>query len=101
MRTQLVGRADVLHALERMLFDTDARLVTLTGPGGVGKTCVARAVADRVRAADSTPIVCVDLAGLSTANLVLAVVAHALGMPECAGAPTPQSVADWIGDRRT
>jgi non-specific serine/threonine protein kinase len=77
MTAQLVGRAVALNALERLLSEPGARLVTLCGPGGIGKTRLAFAVAEH------HPRACVvDLAAVADPKLVLTAIANALGLPD-------------------
>ncbi|MEU4802093.1 BTAD domain-containing putative transcriptional regulator [Actinosynnema sp. NPDC023587] len=81
--TELVGRADAVREV-RALLDT-SRLVTLTGPGGVGKTRLAVATARAVSAADCVWLV--ELAGLDRADrpgpaAVADAIALVLGMRE-------------------
>jgi predicted ATPase len=76
--TRFFGREQETAELAEMLRDTDIRLVTLTGPGGVGKTRLA--VEAVRRAADSLggPVCFVPLADLTDAGLLPAAVAAAL-----------------------
>ena len=76
------------------------RLLTLTGPGGVGKTALALAVA-RDLAADYGPagVAVVELAPLREARLVLPALARALGVRQL-GEPVVDRLAAAIGDRR-
>jgi len=75
----LVGRKKELLEALRLLTGDDARLVTLTGPGGVGKTRLAVAVARE--ASDSFPdgVWFVPLAALRSSELVLSTVANVVG----------------------
>jgi predicted ATPase/DNA-binding winged helix-turn-helix (wHTH) protein len=59
----LIGRADSVSTVMRYL--PDRRLVTLVGPGGVGKTAVALASADRMRESYPDGVCLVDLAGVA------------------------------------
>jgi predicted ATPase/DNA-binding winged helix-turn-helix (wHTH) protein len=59
----LIGRADSVSTVMRCL--PNRRLVTLVGPGGVGKTAVALASADRMREAYPDGVCLVDLAGVA------------------------------------
>src|SRR5215510_14168758 len=68
--TALVGRDADLNALARWLDDPNARLITLTGPGGVGKTRLAINVARTVADADRTYVAFVALAALRDPGLV-------------------------------
>lgn len=72
----LVGREQELARLEDLL--GRSRLVTIIGPGGVGKTCLARAAADRC---EGLRVVHVELAPVRQAGLVPVVTAAALSIP--------------------
>ena len=80
--TSLVGRdADVAMA-RALLVDAGVRLLTLTGPGGVGKTRLALAVAAEVAADFPDGDAFVSLAAISDPALVLSAIARALGIRE-------------------
>jgi predicted ATPase/DNA-binding SARP family transcriptional activator len=94
----LVGRERELAELERLL--AAARLVTLTGPGGTGKTRLAietaRAGADRY--ADGVAFI--DLAPLRDPALVLPTMARGLGVEESGGRPIGELLAATVSERR-
>jgi predicted ATPase/DNA-binding CsgD family transcriptional regulator len=91
-RTTFVGRSgDLEIALERL---AEARLVTLLGPGGVGKTRLAAVVAGSAAPAYPAGGVFVDLVPVRPGSLVPAV-AGALGVTE----QPPRSLADAVVDR--
>jgi hypothetical protein len=81
-RTPLVGRADELARLGGLLTDATTRLVTVTGVGGTGKTCLAVQVAENVRARFADGVWLVELAPLAEPELVARTVAAVLGVPE-------------------
>jgi len=96
--TSFVGRDSELSAAERLL--STSRLLTLTGPGGTGKTRLAIALAQR--AADMFPdgVVFVPLAPIDDAMLVPATVARALGLGDLAGRPALDVVVEHLGEKR-
>ena len=75
--TPFVGRDREMALVEDLLWQPDVRMVTLTGPGGVGKTRLAMEVACR-REHDDVKVVFVSLAGTRSEHVVLAAVAQAL-----------------------
>ena len=97
MRTELVGRSDELGTVSAAV--RRARVTTLIGPGGVGKTTLALAIAHAVGTDWLEGAVFVDLVPARTANDVLAAFALALGVE---GEATRSAVAlgRHLADRR-
>lgn len=85
--TRLIGREAEITGLVDLLLQDRARLVTLTGPGGSGKTRLALAVAMECQRRGAARPVFVDLAPLRSPNLVLPALADALGVPDSGGRP--------------
>jgi len=75
--TRLFGRADLIAKLAD--YRTMRRLLTIVGPGGIGKTSVALAVAERLRGAYDDGVWLVDLAAVADPKLVGSAIARALG----------------------
>ena len=86
-----VGRRAELEAVERRLEDPAIRLLTLTGPGGTGKTSLGiRAAADQMdRFRDGVSFV--DLSAVRDADAVLAAVGRAVGVGEAPARLDPRS----------
>jgi predicted ATPase/DNA-binding SARP family transcriptional activator len=95
---RFVGRETELHAVEARL--EDARLVTLTGPGGVGKTRLAIQVADAIADDHRDGVWFVDLARLSEPALVPQAVASVLAVQEQPGRPLPETLAEFLRSKQ-
>ncbi|MGE0715440.1 MAG: winged helix-turn-helix domain-containing protein [Alphaproteobacteria bacterium] len=89
--TRLVGRDEHIRAVAEQL--PRRRLITLAGPGGVGKTTVAVAAAGELRRHFAGAVHFVDLAPLSEPALVPGAVAATLGLSVPTDAPLPAIVA--------
>lgn len=85
--SNMIGRAGDVRALAARL--DSARLVSLVGCGGIGKTTVALAVATLLAPGCAEPPCFVDLALVSQASSVPAALAAALGLPVLSGDPLP------------
>jgi predicted ATPase len=80
LQTPILGRATDLEVLPFLLGQADARLLTLVGPAGVGKTRLALEVAARLAAAFPDGLTWVDLAPLRDAGLVAPTLVARLGL---------------------
>jgi non-specific serine/threonine protein kinase len=81
LRASLIGRENDLDTARAFLLDEAVPLLTLTGPGGVGKTQLALAIGHEVAPHVRDGVSFVDLAPLDDPRLVLSVIARALGVP--------------------
>jgi non-specific serine/threonine protein kinase len=97
--TPLFGREDDLRAVHALLDEEGVRLVTLTGPPGVGKTRLGYALfAAREQSTDEIAAF-VPLAAVADASLVLPTIAYGLNVPEEGGAPLVERVAAMLSAR--
>jgi non-specific serine/threonine protein kinase len=97
--TGFVGREHALAEVTRLLTDSDVRLLTLTGPGGIGKTRLALRAADQLASLFANGWWLVELAALGDPTLVLPSVAQALGVYERPGEPLRESVKEQLRTR--
>jgi predicted ATPase len=77
--TSLVGREQAIDDVAGLVEREGARLVTLTGPGGIGKTRLALAVGERLSGRFESGTAFVSLAGVTEAEQVLAAIARSVG----------------------
>src|SRR5262249_59793840 len=77
--TSLIGREQAIGEVATLLGRAGVRLVTLTGPGGVGKTRLAVAVGEQLRDRFGAGSVLVPLEAVTDPGLVLAAVGRAAG----------------------
>ena len=80
--TPLIGREHEVEVACALLQDPGVRLVTLSGPGGVGKTRLALQLASILQHTFSDGLCFIPLAAIRDADLVLPATAQALGIPE-------------------
>lgn len=96
--TNFIGREREIETVKRML--ASARLITLTGSGGSGKTRLSLQVAGEVLEQFRDGVWLVELAPLNEPELVAQTIASVLGVREQAGEPILTTLTNYLRDKR-
>lgn len=99
--TALLGRDEAIREVVALLRQTGTRLVTLTGPGGIGKTRLAIAVAAGLRADFPDGVWFVRLSRLTDPALVIPTIAETLGLKEAGSEPIAATLRAHLRKRHT
>jgi predicted ATPase len=99
--TPLLGRDTEVQTLRRWLTDPIARLITLTGPGGVGKTRLAMEIARAIAAEGAIRVLFVPLAAIRNPAFVASAIAEALGLADVSGLDLVGRARVACGDQPT
>ncbi|MGI8519649.1 MAG: ATP-binding protein, partial [Actinomycetota bacterium] len=97
--TALVGREQEVTRLATDLQNDGTRLITLTGPGGTGKTRLALGVGHELLEDFSDGVFVVDLSPVSDASLVVAQIAAALSLRESGGRGLEETLHDYLASK--
>jgi predicted ATPase/transcriptional regulator with XRE-family HTH domain len=96
---ELVGREREVEDICALLRQNDVRLVTLTGPGGIGKTRVSLQAAAELLDTLSDGVWCVRLSRLSDPELVLPSIAQCFDLRESGGMPLAEMVGRYLREK--
>ena len=97
--TVMIGREYESTRLRKLILDPEIRLVTIAGPPGVGKTCLALNVARVVSAAFKNGVVFADLTPIRSPEALLPALALALGIPESTKAPGEEAMKNALAKK--
>jgi len=100
-RAVVIGRDREIGAVKELLLRDDVHLITLTGPGGIGKTCLALKVAREVAQNFPGGVCFIPLAAVSDHALIPPIIAQALGMRESGCQATVENLKEYLHDLRT
>jgi predicted ATPase len=96
----IIGREADVETLTRLLSGESPRLLTLTGPGGIGKTRLALSAANRLRPMFADGVAYVPLAGVHDHSLVAPTIASDLGVHDPGNRPLIEVFSANIRDKR-
>jgi predicted ATPase/DNA-binding CsgD family transcriptional regulator len=99
-RGRLIGRDREVHTVCHLLAEPHVRLLTLAGPGGVGKTRLALQVAREMLEQFEDGVYLVELASIAEAGLVIPTAATVLQVPEEPSAPLLSTLIAHLRDKR-
>lgn len=97
--TPFIGRQQESDSLARMLTDPRQRLITILGPGGIGKTRLALEAARAKLAAFNQQVYFIQLAAFQTADSILPAIASALNIPSARVDELKTRLSDYLRDK--
>jgi len=97
--TEFIGRKDEVENISALLRQQNVRLITLTGPGGAGKTRLCLATANNLLPHFTHGVFFVDLAPITDPALTATTIARAIGIREGGGRPPLDNLLDFLAGK--
>jgi predicted ATPase/class 3 adenylate cyclase len=98
--TPLIGREKEVAFVQKLLCREEVRLLTLTGPGGIGKTRLALQVAAELSDHFLDGVYCVNLAALSDPELVIPAITQTFSLKEMGEEPLFEMLKAYLQDKQ-
>jgi predicted ATPase/DNA-binding XRE family transcriptional regulator len=95
-----IGRDGEIEDIRRQVLETKVRLLTLTGPGGCGKTRLAIAAAESLLTDFEDGVYFVDLSPIREANMIASAIALTLGLRDVGQRPVSESLLRFLQRRQ-
>ena len=96
--TSLVGRDDAIDEVVTLTTEPEVRLLTLTGPGGIGKTRLAVAAGERLTSYYGSGIAFVALADVTSADTAVAAIGRAVGADLTGTSAPVEALVEYLAD---
>jgi predicted ATPase len=92
----IIGRDDLVQSVSNLLIQPDVRVLTLTGPGGIGKTRLALHLAHQLHTSFRDGVIFVELASVLDNDLVISAIAKAIGLSEGGSQPFIEQIKAYF-----
>ena len=101
IRTAIIGRENDLDSLKKMLEMPEVGLITITGPGGTGKTRLSLQLLHDIRDNYKDGVHFISLASITDATLVAGTIAQELGLFDAGKQPILNTLLEYLSDKKT